>query len=131
MEMNLQPLATHCLVSGEAFAEGARVVSLDAAAEHWAADGLVHIRTDITDEAAVEAAFDAAVIALGGAPDAVVHCAGIYRTRAVTEPSGSTRMSWMSRGGSRVVVMFTMRSKTRAGSPARGVPRHVPQRATR
>lgn len=68
-----------------ALAEGARVVSLDAAAEHWAADGLVHIRTDITDETAVESAFDAAVIALGGAPDAVVHCAGIYRTRAVTE----------------------------------------------
>lgn len=68
-----------------ALATGARVFSIDMAADHWSASGLTSVRADITDEMAVEAAFDAAFTALGGVPDAVVHCAGVYRTRAVTE----------------------------------------------
>lgn len=74
-----------------ALAAGATVVSFDASAEHWSATGLTHVRVDITDERAVEDAFDAAMTALGGAPDAVVHCAGVYRTGAVT---GLTLAEW-------------------------------------
>ena len=66
-------------------ASGGRVLSLDRGDAQWTAAGLTARTVDVTDPAAVDAALRGAAAALGGAPDALVHCAGIYRWAPLAE----------------------------------------------
>ncbi|RZT68605.1 SDR family NAD(P)-dependent oxidoreductase [Leucobacter luti] len=69
---------------GRAVAEGVlssggSALSLDLGTHTWEHPRLSSRRVDITSEAEVTAAFAEAETLLGGTPDAVVHCAGIYQ----------------------------------------------------
>jgi len=68
-------------------ASGGRVLGIDLNDDAWAAPGLECRAVDITDADALAAAFADAPDALGGAPDALVHCAGIYRFRSLLDLS--------------------------------------------
>ena len=64
---------------------GGRVYALDLRAPDDPPAGLVPHAVDLTDPAAVAVAFDGAEVALGGRPDAVIHCAGVYRWTSLAE----------------------------------------------
>lgn len=59
-------------------AEGARVASIDRASPATGQDGLLEIAADVTDQAAVGAAFARVAAELGGT-DILVNCAGIAK----------------------------------------------------
>ncbi|MGK0722820.1 SDR family NAD(P)-dependent oxidoreductase [Leucobacter sp. W1478] len=69
---------------------------------------------DVTDAAALDEVFGRAAETLGGAPDAVVHCAGIYRQAPVGDMSldewehsmrtNSTSSFLVARGASRIMT---------------------------
>lgn len=60
-------------------AAGGRVLSLDLDITEWSHPRMVARRVDVTTESDVDAAFADASETLLGPPDAVIHCAGIYR----------------------------------------------------
>lgn len=73
-------------------AAGGTVLGLDLTADRWrptgdAAHRFISRRADATDATAVDAEFAQAEHVLGGAPDAVVHSAGIYRKAPIGEMS--------------------------------------------
>jgi NAD(P)-dependent dehydrogenase (short-subunit alcohol dehydrogenase family) len=50
-------------------------------------EGAIGLQCDVTDEASVQAAFDAAQAHFGGAPDLVVNCAGTARFKPLIDQS--------------------------------------------
>lgn len=72
-----------------ALAAGHRVAGLDADAERlaqtYAGTGVLTAACDVTDAAAVAAAFDAAEESWGSPADGLVHAAGLYRITPATE----------------------------------------------
>lgn len=66
-------------------AAGGRVLGIDLRAGDWAAEGLVQREADVADPARVGEIFAEAEALLGGAPDAVIHGAGVYRWRPLAE----------------------------------------------
>ncbi|MBK0418828.1 SDR family oxidoreductase [Leucobacter sp. CSA1] len=75
-------------VAEGALASGGRVLAIDLHPDAaWDAPGLVQRAADVSDEARITEVFSQAPALLGGAPDAVVHCAGVYRWKALAETS--------------------------------------------
>lgn len=79
-------------VAASVLAAGGRVLGLDLRTDRWQPEGEATSRfvarsVDVTDPDAVEHEFGQAATILGGAPDAVVHSAGIYRKAPVAEMS--------------------------------------------
>lgn len=68
-------------------ASGGTVLGIDRTAEGWEAPGFTARVADITDPVSLNAAFDDAATLLGGTPDALIHCAGIYRHKPLLELS--------------------------------------------
>ncbi|WP_449282662.1 SDR family NAD(P)-dependent oxidoreductase [Leucobacter sp.] len=67
-------------------ASGGRVLAIDLrSAGDWSAAGLVQREADVADAARIAEVFADAAELLGGAPDAVVHCAGVYRWKPLVE----------------------------------------------
>jgi len=66
---------------------GGRVLGLDLSDRDWQAPGLTARTADITDPESLRRALSDAPELLGGAPDALIHCAGIYRFKSVLELS--------------------------------------------
>ncbi|CAG7610853.1 SDR family NAD(P)-dependent oxidoreductase [Leucobacter soli] len=64
---------------------GGRVLGVDLDDSAWSAPGFTARTADITDPASVAHVFDDAAEILGGAPDAVIHCAGIYRFKSLLD----------------------------------------------
>ncbi|WP_076624068.1 SDR family NAD(P)-dependent oxidoreductase [Leucobacter chironomi] len=74
-------------VSEAVIASGGRVLGIDRTAGAWKSDGFTAHTADITDADQVTKVFEEAQHILGGSPDAVVHCAGIYRHSAIESTS--------------------------------------------
>ncbi|UOR01967.1 SDR family oxidoreductase [Leucobacter allii] len=67
-------------------AAGGRALAIDLRTDAgWTADGLVQRAGDVADEARISEIFAEAPGLLGGAPDAVVHCAGVYRWKPLAD----------------------------------------------
>lgn len=66
-------------------ASGGRVLGVDRSEGGWEAPGFTARVADITDPIAVGAVFDEAHEVLDGAPDAVIHCAGVYRHQSILD----------------------------------------------
>ena len=66
-------------------AAGGRVLGIDRTEDAWQAPGFSPRTADITDPEALKRVFDEAAEVLDGAPDALIHCAGIYRFKALLE----------------------------------------------
>ncbi|UOQ60188.1 SDR family oxidoreductase [Leucobacter rhizosphaerae] len=94
---------------------GGRVYGLDLRAPAVPRDGLVSRTADLTDPAATAAAFDDAESALTGPPDAVVHCAGVYRWRPISEMTVAEwdRVMRINGTGSFLVAQAAARVMTR------------------
>ena len=74
-------------VADGVLAAGGRVYGIDLQREPDRHSQLTSCAADITDPTAIASAFDGAITALEGSPDAVIHCAGVYRWRSLAETS--------------------------------------------
>ncbi len=100
-------------VSEAVLASGGQVLGIDRTAGAWDASGFTSRTADITDAEQVTRVFEEAESLLGRSPDAVVHCAGIYRHSAIESTSldewnlsmtvNSTGSFLVSRAASRVM----------------------------
>ncbi|MFC5337679.1 SDR family oxidoreductase [Leucobacter denitrificans] len=74
-------------VSEAVIASGGKVFGIDRTEGAWEAAGFTARTADITDAGSVTQVFEEVESILGGSPDAVVHCAGIYRHSAIESTS--------------------------------------------
>jgi NAD(P)-dependent dehydrogenase (short-subunit alcohol dehydrogenase family) len=82
------------------------------------ADGAGHI-ADVTDAAQVSSAVDAITSSWGGAPDALVHCAGIYRVAPTVtlDPSDWDHTMSVNARGTFLVAQAVAARMIAAGTP--------------
>jgi len=66
---------------------GGRVLGIDLTDDAWQSPGFTARSADITDPESLQRALADAPALLGGAPDALIHCAGIYRFKSVLDLS--------------------------------------------
>lgn len=91
---------------------GGSVLGVDRTASSWDAEGFTPRTADITDEAGVTRVFAESAEILGGAPDAVVHCAGIYRHSPIESTSLDEWESTMNLNSTGSFILARAASRT-------------------
>ncbi|WP_427869344.1 SDR family NAD(P)-dependent oxidoreductase [Leucobacter luti] len=103
--------------------QGGRVHSVDLTDDQWSHPSLSASRADVTDPASVASAFADAPALLGGAPDTVIHCAGVYRWKSFSEMTVEDWESTMriNGTGSFIVAREAASSLAKTGEYSRSI----------